>query len=233
MFFFTMLTTYSSPFLLLNSHLLPLIIIQAEASAPKCTLTGLCWWQLILMQKKEKKHIKMTKNELLMKIAIFRSYLMRTSIARGGRNQFVTSVTCWNCWKVWIITISSFKYYQKHVLKVLFGVQRPHCSLSCFMLCFVTFMGGHESSQHTLTGSTLTLTSSLERWPHCILNKSSIFILLVSFPPLFSLPLLLTLLYPCISVSCRSPNFLSISFLCVNSLKSIMHHTDSLISWIK
>lgn len=48
-----------------------------------------------------------------------------------------------------------------------------------------------------------------------------------------SLPLFLTPLYPSVSVSRSSPNFLSISFLCVNSLKSIMHHTDSLISWIK
>lgn len=82
--------------------------------------------------------------------------------------------------------------------------------------------------------------STRERWPHCFLHKSCIFILSPSFSLIsssvshcLSLPLFLTPLYPSVSVSRSSPNFLSISFLCVNSLKSIMHHTDSLISWIK
>lgn len=82
--------------------------------------------------------------------------------------------------------------------------------------------------------------STGERWPHCFLHKSCIFILSPSFSLIsssvshcLSLPLFLTPLYPSVSVSRSSPNFLSISFLCVNSLKSIMHHTDSLISWIK
>lgn len=48
-----------------------------------------------------------------------------------------------------------------------------------------------------------------------------------------SLPVAVTSLYPGVSDSCGSPNFLSISFLCVNSLKSIMRHTDSLLSWKK
>lgn len=129
------------------------------------------------------------------------------------------------------------------MLEVLPHFKEHVFSVKCWV--FLHLHGGYESDGETLTGSTLTLTSSLalcrkEVAPASCTHPAYLFLPYLSLSFIsssvfhcLSLPLLPAPLHPGVSVSCSSPNFLSISFLCVNSLKSIMRHTDSLISWIK